>query len=834
MKGLRLGLLVTFLSCMALPSWAQSVPDRSLGGESTRLVREGSIEYVEGGAVRGDALFHSFEDLRVGRGRGLYFRAGEVDRIFSRVTGDRQSRIDGTLGAIGDADLYLINPNGIVFGPDARLDIGGSFVASTASSFTFPDYEYGVDDWEDVPPLLTIRDWGLRLDRPAQIRVLGSGHVIEYVDSRSFNPLVGAGLGEVGLSVPSGNSLSFVAGEIDLSGATLTASSGTVNLVSLRFGEVNVEDLHSIDMTSQSLELGQVHIRDNSLIDVSGVSMGGDSSISVTAERTFILQGSHLLSQNIGFGAGSDIRLNSRGVWIDAFQKEVDAISRESEAIAGILNSTVLGEAGDITINSEYLNLSNGGFISNISYGTADSGDIRINTDSLQVVGNSNTSRVFDPSNIQNLSVGAGNSGDILINAGVVQVQDGGTINTNTLSTPPFISQSGNIEVYADSIYLDGRNDANRIPSSIQTSSAFQGSSGDLSIHSTNLGIYNGAFLGSLSFGFGSPGGVNISSQDILIDGFSNIDTVLFDSTQRRLSSFDLNLRAPADIEFDNFSNPSHLRRSLIASLFIPDIERVNENEVVFNDAGKYIILNAETLKISNSAFISAVNAAAGDAGNIILDVDKLILDRGGISSDLIVEGQGGVIDISSDSLYAIDRSLLSASASGTSNGGNLSVTAGNVVLIDSVLRANGQLGFGGQVRLTTDSFFEDSSLLEATSDLSSSLDGTVEVDFSRSFPDQDLLPSLKPGQVQDSVREACISSGRRANSLRLGLRRSRASFDGFRNTSQLWRPGNSVHGRITSSGELTEASDILVEDDGTTHLVSASPRRVFLLSSAC
>lgn len=124
---------------------AQVTPDRTLGAENSvvnqnLVIQELPSDLIEGGARRGANLFHSFLDFNVAAGRGVYFNnpAG-VENILSRVTGGNLSKIDGRLGVLGSANLFLLNPNGILFGPNASLDVAGSFLASTANSLRFAD-----------------------------------------------------------------------------------------------------------------------------------------------------------------------------------------------------------------------------------------------------------------------------------------------------------------------------------------------------------------------------------------------------------------------------------------------------------------------------------------------------------------------------------------------------------------------------------------------------------------------------------------------------------------------------------------------------------------------
>ena len=140
---------------------AQIVPDQTLGTESS-VVNGGTInglptDLINGGAIRDANLFHSFQEFNVQELQRVYFSNPEgILHILSRVTGGNPSNILGTLGVDGLASLYLINPNGIVFGPNAHLDVNGSFLASTSDRFTFVDgSEFRATNPNDAP-LVTV------------------------------------------------------------------------------------------------------------------------------------------------------------------------------------------------------------------------------------------------------------------------------------------------------------------------------------------------------------------------------------------------------------------------------------------------------------------------------------------------------------------------------------------------------------------------------------------------------------------------------------------------------------------------------------------------------
>ena len=280
---------------------AQIVPDATLPQPSA-VTRSGNVLQINGGSTAGNNLFHSFSEFSVPAGvEASFANAPTVENIFSRVTGNDVSHIDGLLRSRGTANLFLINPNGIVFGPNARLDLGGSFVASTADALTFADgIEYGAIA-PPASPLLSVGvPVGLQMgSNPAPIAVFGMGNNLSVgleVD-RSLRP--------EGLSTPD-RTLALVGGAISFAGGNITAEGGRVEVGSAAgaiavalepdpagyrlqypdegaFAEIRLQGAASIDASDG----GSLQVRGHSLVldeesaivaDVTGARSGGEVS----------------------------------------------------------------------------------------------------------------------------------------------------------------------------------------------------------------------------------------------------------------------------------------------------------------------------------------------------------------------------------------------------------------------------------------------------------------------------------------------------------------------------------------------------------------------------
>ena len=144
------------------PVQGQITPDNTLEQEASRLnqnqIINGALgDKIEGGATRGSNLFHSFSEFNIQDGQRVYFvNPTGVENILTRVTGKNASNIFGTLGVLGTSNLFLINPNGILFGFNAQLDIQGSFSASTANNVKFTDGNEFSATTPQAPPQLSI------------------------------------------------------------------------------------------------------------------------------------------------------------------------------------------------------------------------------------------------------------------------------------------------------------------------------------------------------------------------------------------------------------------------------------------------------------------------------------------------------------------------------------------------------------------------------------------------------------------------------------------------------------------------------------------------------
>ncbi|WP_375501223.1 filamentous hemagglutinin N-terminal domain-containing protein, partial [uncultured Nostoc sp.] len=407
---INLGLVLLF-SFAACPVKAQITPDATLGNQNSVVVPDnlnGSpIDRINGGAIQGSNLFHSFQEFNINNGAKAYFtNPGGISNILTRVTGNNASNILGTLGVLGKANLFLINPNGIVFGPNARLDLGGSFVASSADSLVFDNGLKFSATNPQAPPLLTVNiPVALQLRQNPQSIVNQSSAV---------------------LGLQPGNTLALIGGNVVLDGGSLQTPGGRIELGGLTgAGTVgfNIQESQGIPTVASLSFPNNVERADVSLSKeaVVNVAAGGSGSIAINGRNVNIQGGGRLLA-GIGKGLGSP-GTQAGNIEINASDRVVFSGVSFNNNISGAFNQVETGgqgNSGDINIKAGSFEVSDGGQLNGSTLGKGNSGTIRVTASERAIIDGQSVIGQLSALSSQIGKDAEGNSGGIEINAGSV------------------------------------------------------------------------------------------------------------------------------------------------------------------------------------------------------------------------------------------------------------------------------------------------------------------------------------------------------------------------------------------------------------------------------
>ena len=616
------------------------IPDNTLGGENSRLNSNVEInginaDRIDGGARRNSNLFHSFQEFNINNTQAVYFANPDgIENILTRVTGGNQSNIFGTLGVDGAANLFLINPNGIVFGESASLDLQGSFLGTTASGLRFGEQGSFNATNPEIPGSLTINPSALFFNQ-----VEASGGIINKSQAPAeINP---DGNFTTGLRVPNGKSLLLVGGDINFDGGRLRAYEGNIELASFTSeGTVGLNisgDNFSLNIP-EDLERGDVSLKNQSFISVLGAG-GGNFTINarnLEISNSAIFSGIGENSDNPNAQAG-DINLNATGsiefkddsainnsVYSQGNAGNININARESILLQGTMNfdwtennyniedaqlttisSLVLpeaiGNAGNIQIITGNLSLNDEASIYSDTMGKGNAGNITINTRDAVSLDNISDIR-------SNVSLeGVGKGGDIRMITKNLTLTNGGQLSTKVSGE----GNAGNIFVEAsDRVKLDGLFGNNIADYSIDnvldgifiTSSiesilvnSGTGRGGDIQINTGNLFVSNYAKISSGTTGQGNAGNITINARDKVT--FSELGYA--ESAAINISQF-----------FDEY------------------------NTVTVGNGGDIRIKTGELI-LKDGGYISASNDGGQNAGNIFLDVRDTITFDGGASNGI-------------------------------------------------------------------------------------------------------------------------------------------------------------------------------------------------------
>ena len=756
MRNLILFALWLTVLSFSMPANSQIVHDGSLGKAETLQGPNYEIKADYGRQARTN-LFHSFSQFNVNTGEKAVFTGPDgIANILGRVTGADSTWIDGVLAStIENADLYLINPNGIMFGPNASLDLNGSFHASTADYLRLGDDElfYAKPMDGELLSAAAPAAFGFLDDDVAPIKMEGKGEIQEQDwDGET-----------TGLVVKSGETISLIGGNIETTGThvwvrdeendrsihwyagNLEASEGRINLASIgSAGEVILED-NDIDI-SQFDKLGDIRMSDHTYISTSGQSTGalylrgsdvvlensiiglenngeGQAGVIDIFADSLVLDDADVGSGTLSEGKGADIKI------VVANNFELMASENSDSGYSSVRSYSFReesngGDGGDISISAGQLILRNGAKILTVTHGEGNAGDIDIRVEGTVDIKGENSEKpgsvIF--SNSSGNTETSGSSGKITIFSGELLLSDGAEIGSSSsggggvkeieLRTTGEIRLFGNNSIgYSSAIII-----ASLGPFSMDNV-------GRIDISAQKISLQDGASVKSINESGKSGGDIKISAiESISVEGeslagyASTIESRTSgdfissgDAGDILISANDLVLLNGAMIVNQTFNdgNGGDIDLRLSGNLFAEGIGNVgnacqigtfsNNSHLEINTGTQKkgdagdLICNAISVALQDGARLFSISSGFGDCG----DIDISALESVTLSSR---EGLGYFSSIFNGALGRFFNAGVS---------GNIRISSGNLSLFGgSYLGAdiyNDGIGGGIDIQLTGD-----------------------------------------------------------------------------------------------------------------------------------
>lgn len=564
-------------------SQAQVVPDRTLGVENSIVTPNSDVkgipsDRIDGGAIRGSNLFHSFQEFNVSEGRGIYFTSPVgVQSIFSRITGSNASQILGKLGTLGSsASLFLINPNGIIFGPNSTLDVTNSFVATTARSIDFADgtrFNAGVSDRET---LLTVSvPISLRFDNPGNITVRGNGN-----GTRLTNNLVDTNFG---LRILPEKIIALVGGNVIIDGGSIKSPGGKIEIGSVLEGNIQISDYNSNNFTfryENTLAQGTVQLVRQSTIDASGFGAG---DIFIQGQNLSLNSGSQIESSTLASELGGTVNINVTDT-IEIAGTATKGNFITPSGISAFVYPNASGSGASLNVNTRRLVLRSPGTLSTATLGSGSGGNLTIDAKEIEVIGSLSNGRRSGGIATSVAPRATGKAGDLLINTRKLQVSNGGTVSTTSLG----LGRPGNVFIGAETVELSGS--AGETPSSLSARSVGIADSGNITVETQTFKVLDGARTSVRNDGSGNAGALQINASSIYLENQGSITASTASGKGGNISIQGGNLQL--------------LRNSILTT------SAGNEGE------GGNIDISADTLTVINNSEITA-EAIGGPGGNI-------------------------------------------------------------------------------------------------------------------------------------------------------------------------------------------------------------------------
>jgi len=668
------GSLVAF---HANSSVAQITPDTTLPN-NTKVNLEDKTFNITGGTSSGGNLFHSFKEFSIPTGSTAFFKNGaDIQNIINRVTGGNLSNIDGLIKANGSASVFLINPSGIVFGENARLDIGGSFIGSTAESIKFSDgTEFSAINPQSEPLLTVNVPLGLQYGiNPGSIQVRGDGQGARiFVDT----PIIDT---EDALRVQEDKTLALIGGDVNLEGATLKTAGGRIELGSV--GENSLVNLVPTD-NGFTLDYSSVeNFRDIQLFSQATVDASGEGGGDIQVQGKFIsLNDSSIEASTLRDKQGGKLVVNATDL--------LEAIGSQTR-LGAIVDPGSTGDGGDVAISATMFVIQDGAQISTLTRSEGKGGNLLVNAETIEVIGTSADGRVRSGFSTQ--AQHSGDAGDLTIDTARLVVQDGALIDTLTRGE----AKGGNLLVNAETIEVIGTSADGRVTSGLSTQTQRSGDTGDLTIDTARLVVKDGAQISAGVFGSGRGGRLKVTATETIeVIGRSADDRV-----PSGLFSSSLGLGDAADLTIDT------------ARLFVQDGAQIDAGTRGSGRGGNLNVTATETIEVIGRSADGRVpsglfssSEGLGDAGDLTIDTARLVVRDGAqIDAGTRGSGRGGNLKVTAtETIEAIGTSADSQSPSGlfTSSKRSIHQREFTIAFLSFVL-ANSSESLGNAGDLTID-----------------------------------------------------------------------------------------------------------------------------------
>ena len=723
---------------------AQVTPDGTLPNNSI-VTPQGNTSIIEGGTQAGSNLFHSFEQFSIPTGGEASFNnAADIQNIISRVTGASISNIDGLLRANGTANVFLLNPNGIIFGSNASLNIGGSFVGSTASSLNFADGTSFSATAPQTTPLLTVSvPIGLQFGE-------NPGSILNQ--SRATNDR-----GQrVGLQVLPGKTLSLVGGDVTLEGSYLTTAGGRIDL-----GSVAGMGLVTLNPTDNGWALGyegvqnfqDIKLSQRAVVDASGRSGG---NIQVQGRRVTVTDGSQVAAKTLGSGGGGTLTINASEEVIvsgESVKPLIEDVSRLTTRTEGS------GTAGNLTITTPKFIVQDGAQVSAGTRSEGAGGTLSIRaSDSVEVNGTSTNGQVV--SRLTTRTEDNGAAGDLIITSGKLVIRNGGEVSAGTLNGTGAggsltVNASDSVEVIGFSI---GKDDTSVSRLTTRTRSA--GNADNLTINTRKLVIRDGGQV-SAGTGFGSTG----NGGDLTVNASEYVKVI------GEVMIPDGSVKSRLTNRTENNKGTGNLKITT-GDLIVQDGAEVGVNSIILRSGQPgNLEVAARSIKLDNRATLTARTGSV-DGGNITLQVQELLLLRRNsqISATAGIAqagGNGGNITINAPDGFIVavpDENNDIAANAFTGKGGNVQIEAQGIFGL--TLRSRQEL----QTLLRTKDPKELNPANLASSDITAisrtnpSFSGQVTINTPDVDPSRGLV-NLPAVPIDTEVAQACTPGASQAQS---------------------------------------------------------------------